>query len=113
MASLREACDLFRSRNAGAFLLTLDIVPASAELFDRLQADRTLESCEVARRLGVSPSEMRVTYYRQGNAIKITIPRRVSGGGPDDHDVDGAQQFVVLLDLTVKEPDAGALPRRA
>ena len=101
MTSLREACDLFRSRNAGAFLLTLDIVPVSTGLFDRLEADRTLESAEVSRRLGVAPEDLRVTYYRQSNAIKITIPRRVSGGGPDDHDVDGAQQFVALLDLTV------------
>ena len=100
-ARLRDVCDLFRSRNAGAFLLTLDIVPVSAELFDRLRADRTLESDRVARLLGVSKSDLRVTYYQQGNAVKITIPRRVSGGSPDDHDVDGAQQFVPLLDLTV------------
>ena len=101
MTSLREACDLFRSRNAGAFLLTLDIVPVSTELFDRLQAEGTLESDLVARRLGLTRSDLRVTYYRQGNAIKITVPRRVSGGAPDDHDVDGAQQFAALLDLTV------------
>jgi hypothetical protein len=101
MTTLREACDLFRSRNAGAFLLTLDIVPVSTELFDQLQATGTLESDLVARRLGVARDDLRVTYYRQCNAIKITIPRRVSGGAPDDHDVDGAQQFVALLDLTV------------
>jgi hypothetical protein len=101
MTSLREACDLFRSWNAGAFLLTLDIVPVSTELFDRLRAAGTLESDLVAQRLGLTRGDLRVTYYRQGNAIKITIPRRVSGGAPDDHDVDGAQQFAVLLDLTV------------
>jgi hypothetical protein len=86
---------------AGAFLLTLDIVPVTAELFERLQADRTLESDLVARLLGVDRADLRVTYYRQSNAVKITIPRRVSGGSPDDHDVDGAQQFVPLLELTV------------
>lgn len=101
MTSLRERCDLFRSRNAGAFLLTCDVVPVSTELFDRLQAEGTLESADVARRLGVEQSDMQVTYYRQSNAIKITIPRRTSGGGPEDHDVDGAQQFVTLLDLEI------------
>jgi hypothetical protein len=99
--TLRDACDLFRTRNAGAFLLTCDIVPLSTELFDQLEADKTLESEGVAKRLGVTQDDMRVTYYRQCNAIKITIPRRVSGGGPEDHDVDGAQQFVTLLHLTV------------
>jgi hypothetical protein len=99
--TLRDACDLFRTRNAGAFLLTCDIVPESTGLFDQLEANRTLESEGVARRLGVTQDDLRVTYYRQCNAIKITIPRRVSGGGPEDHDVDGAQQFVTLLDLTV------------
>jgi hypothetical protein len=97
--TLRDVCDLFRSRNAGAFKLTVDIVPESAELFAQLQAAGTLESEEVARRLGVRHEDLQVSYYSQSNAIKLTVPRRVSGGGPDDHDVDGAQQFVTLLDL--------------
>jgi hypothetical protein len=98
---LRELCDLFRSRNAGAFLLTIDIVLRSRELFDQVVASGLLESADVARRLGVPPESMRLTYFRQANAIKLTVPRRASGGGPDDHDVDGAQQFVTLLDLVV------------
>jgi uncharacterized protein DUF4387 len=96
---LRDACDLFRSRNAGAFTLTFDIVLETDELFRRVRDANVIERSDIGRRLGVDPADVRIIAYEQGRAIKITVPRSPSGGAPDDHDVDGAQQFVALADL--------------
>lgn len=100
---LRDAADMVRSRNAGAFLLTFDI------LFDH-EADytRTRDAGVINPRLfqqlyGADPAAVRITPYDLVRAFKVTIPRRTSGGSPEDTDVDGAQQFVPLLDLEIPD----------
>lgn len=100
-ATLRSVADLFRSRNAGAFKLTFDFVIPDDDLYAEIRRRDVLNANVVAPRLGVPPEDVTVTYFKPVNAIKITIPRRTAGGGPDDHDVDGAQQFVTLLDITI------------
>jgi hypothetical protein len=99
--TLRSVADLFRSRNAGAFKLTFDFVIPDDDLYQDIRRRDVLNAKVVAPRLGVAPEVVTVTYFEPVNAVKITIPRRTPGGGPDDHDVDGAQQFVTLLDITI------------
>ena len=35
------------------------------------------------------------------NAIKVTIPRSILAGNPDDTDIDGKQQHAPLLDIEI------------
>lgn len=103
MTGLRDACVVFRSRNAGAFRMTYDFVFESAALYDRAVSSGLLDAAAAAEVLGVAAEDLLVTNYRQGCAIKITAPRRQSGGAPDDHDVDGAQQFVSFLGVQLPD----------
>lgn len=103
MSSLRDVCVVFRSRNAGAFRVTYDFVFESPPLFDRAMSSGVLDADAAAAVLGVAADDLLVTNYPQGCAIKITAPRRHSGGAPDDHDVDGAQQFVSFLGVQLPD----------
>jgi hypothetical protein len=89
-----------RSKNAGPFKITLDIIlPAESCLED---VYRQLSKETVARLYKVDVNEvLSVVKYPPANAIKINLLRRVPAGSPGDTDVYGAQQHAPLLDLTV------------
>lgn len=101
--NLRDACDLFRSRNAGAFKVTYDFIFDSPETYARAVSSGILDAAAASAILDVPADQLLVTNYEQGSAIKITAPRRQSGGAPDDHDVDGAQQFVAFLGVELPD----------
>ena len=47
----------------------------------------------------MASGDVRVFYFEPALAVKISIPRLVSGGAPGDTDVAGGQQFVPLLSI--------------
>lgn len=104
-ASVRDLAATFRTRNAGAFRVSFDVVFQEPEDYRRWRDAEVFTPEAVGARLHVDPSRVEVFQYPAANAIKVTLPRRTSGGGPTDTDVDSAAQFVPLLDLTLP-PDA-------
>ncbi len=100
---LRDVTDMVRSRNAGAFLLTFDIMFRSDDEYVAVRDAGVLGPELFARLYQVPVEAVKVTPYDTVRAIKVTVPRRTSGGSPDDTDVDGAQQYVPLLDIELPE----------
>ena len=45
--------------------------------------------------------EAKVFIYEPAYAIKVTIPRNVMAGNPDDTDIDGKQQHAPLLEIDI------------
>ena len=99
---LTDLARVIRSKNAGPFELTFDII-----FKDR-------ESYEYARESGVFSRELFAEIYRvplesvlnfcffdPANAIKETIARSISSGTTGDSDVYGAQQHAPLLEIEV------------
>jgi hypothetical protein len=99
MTDIRSSTSTFRTRNAGAFLVSVDMVFTSEEEYRRWRDSGVITPTEVARLLKVDPDKIDVFDYPAANAIKVTMPRRVVAGGPDDTDLDSAAQFVPLLEL--------------
>lgn len=103
VTKLKDLARLIRSKNAGPFLLTFDVLFDDAQTYRRVRDARVL-SAEVIGRLYHVPVE-RVRFYEHdaARALKATIPRPVVSGDPEDRDVYGGQQHAPLLDLEVPE----------
>ena len=101
MPKIREIAQVCKSKNAGPFELTLDVVFDRAELFERVKATGVLGPELFARLYGVAPSDVLFTVYDAGYAFKATIPRRIPSGDLGDTDVYGAQQHAPLLEVEI------------
>lgn len=103
---LREAARIIRSKNAGPFELTLDILFTDPDLYGRIKTQRAITAEGVAKRYRIPPEEiLGVIYFDPALAVKITMKRRVPSGAPGDTDIYGAQQHAPLLAMTLELAD--------
>lgn len=101
MARLRDVAKLIRSKNAGAFQLTYDIMFPDRQSYDHVVASGVISKQSMSRLLHVAESDIQIFNYEPANAIKVSIPRLVSSGDPADSDLFGCQQFGPLVDIEV------------
>lgn len=101
MARIRDIAQVCKSKNAGPFELTLDVVFKDRQMFEKVRATNVLNAGLFARLYNVKPEQVLFTIYPAGCAFKGTIPRRVSSGDVGDTDVYGAQQHAPLLDVEI------------
>ncbi|OAN81969.1 acyl-CoA synthetase [Jannaschia sp. EhC01] len=99
---LGDIASVVRSKNAGPFLLTFDVLLPDAETFERLRAGGRLTPETVAQAYGVSPNEiLEFDYYPFAGAVKFSLRRPVPSGAHNDTDVYGAQQHVPLMEIEI------------
>lgn len=99
---LRELASVVRSKNAGPFELTFDILFGDPATYRRVKASGAVTAERVAALYNVPVSQvLAVIHYDPGFAIKITLKRPLPSGDPGETDVYGCQQHVPLLDLEV------------
>jgi hypothetical protein len=101
MTRLRDVAKLIRTKNAGPFQLTLDIMFPDAWSYRHMVDAQVITAARMAEFFQVNESVVRIFNYSPGNAIKVTVPRRVPCGDPADSDLFGGQQFGPLADLEV------------
>lgn len=101
MARLRDIAKLIRTKNAGPFLLTLDIMFPDAQSYAHVVQIGIINTDSMANFFKVDKAKVRIFNYSPGNAIKVTIPRLVTSGDPADTDLFGGQQFGSLVDWEV------------
>jgi Domain of unknown function (DUF4387) len=102
MRSIGDLAAFVTSKNAGPFLLTLDIVFPDAETYRRFTALKPLSADVIAGLYGVAPEDvLKIVEFDPAFAIKITLRRPWSSGAVGETDVYGAQQHVPLMQLTV------------
>jgi hypothetical protein len=103
MAKLWQLTKLIRSKNAGPFELTFDVIFKDRAGYERVR-DADLINVEwFARTYRIAPERISVIHYDAANAIKVTIPRPAISGDVDDTDVFGGQQYGPLVDLEVPQ----------
>ena len=98
---LSDVADILRSKNAGPYTLTIDFLFSDKTVYDKVKAADALDSAEIAKMYKVAPESVKVYYYDMAHGIKVTIPRRIPSGCGRDSDVYGAQQHMLLMNLTV------------
>lgn len=101
MTKLAHLAQLIRSKNAGPFQLTFDIMFAEEETYLRVKASPAL-TCEIVA--GLYGSDVAKTlFFHCDNAwaVKITIPRPYTQGDLLDSDSHGGQQYAPLMDIEI------------
>ena len=101
MTKLIELCSLIRSKNAGPFTLTFDVMFASEANYQRAKRAQPITAAMMARLFRQHPDDVLVVYHDNALAIKASMPRPVIQGDPADGDCYGGQQYVELLGLEV------------
>jgi hypothetical protein len=101
MTRLRDIAKLIRTKNAGPFQLTLDIMFQDSRSYEHVVASGVINKAAMARFFKVEEASVRLFNYAPGNAIKVTVPRLVTSGDPADTDLFGGQQFGPLVDIEV------------
>lgn len=111
MTRLQSLARLVRSKNAGPFELTFDIMFESPEIYEQVKASGQINAELFSRLYGTPSEKVRIYTYDPAFAYKITIPRPIISGSLGDSDVYGAQQFgpLVDLELPVEAPSGGDL----
>lgn len=99
---LGELADVVRSKNAGPFHFTFDVMFADRALFERVLASGQITRERFARTYGLDPGEVEWTVYEPALGFKATIRRPAASGDPDDGDVYGCQQHAPLLDWEIE-----------
>jgi hypothetical protein len=99
MALIRDTARVCKSKNAGPFELTIDVVFDDAETFNRVKATGVLCPALFARLYAVPEEHVLFTPYDAAFAFKATFPRLVPAGEFGDTDVYGCQQHAPLLDV--------------
>lgn len=101
MTRIRDLASICKSKNAGPFELTIDVMFESEELFDRVRQTGVLNAALFARLYNVDEEHVLFTPYRAACAFKATFPRLVPAGAFGDSDVYGAQQHGPILEVDI------------
>ncbi|NLF68095.1 MAG: DUF4387 domain-containing protein [Candidatus Anammoximicrobium sp.] len=104
---LYDWAQVIRSKNAGPFTLTIDLVFADQAQMERVLTADSFTPARIAGLYGVDATSVRIVPFPAIRTIKVTMPRPDgSSGAPDDRDVYGCQQHFPLADLEV-DPGSG------
>jgi hypothetical protein len=103
---LIELARVIRSKNAGPFELTFDIMFTDAETYQRVKRSGVI-SAELFARLYAVPLDrvLSVHAFDPALSFKATIARSISSGTTGDSDVFGAQQHAPLLGVEIPWDD--------
>ena len=101
MPKLKDIAKACKSKNAGPYELTLDIMFADAATCDKVKKTGVISPALIARLYGVPVESVVFTEFPPAHAYKATIERRIASGAVGDTDVYGAQQHAPLLDVEI------------
>lgn len=100
---LRDLAIVVRSKNAGPFRITFDILFKTKASFEEVRAAGAITCGAVARAFGVPESQISSLFeIPMCNAFKVTLHRPITQGAIGETDVYGCQQHVPLLYLPIR-----------
>ncbi len=98
---LYELSKLIRSKNAGPFTLTIDIMFDDPAAYARVRDSGVLTAESVAAIYRISEDRVSLFAHDAALALKITFPRPVTSGSRGDTDVYGGQFHAPLVELEI------------
>ena len=101
MTKLGELARLIRSKNAGPFELTFDIMFDDPAIFERVRASGALTAAAIARIYRLPEAKVRFFTVPEALAFKASIPRPRFQGDVLDSDSHGGQQYAPLIDIEI------------
>lgn len=102
MTKLVDITDVIRSKNAGPYELTFDIMFKDFAVFEKVCEANAINENMVCDLFGVEKSDIiNIIAFKPAKAIKITIKRPLCSGDIGETDVYGAQQHAPLLNVVL------------
>ena len=98
MAKLGDIVNVLRSKNAGPFQITIDLMFDDRSAYQRVVESNKLTPELVGSLYRADPADVLVIPFERIRSIKITVPRRwgtPGSGSSGDRDVYGAQGGIV------------------
>ena len=103
-AKLSELAKIFRSKNAGPFLTTIDIFCEEDKHYAAIKSSGVINVTEVSKLFKIPEKDvLGIYFYDDVKGIKITIvkPGHVVSGDITCADTLGMQQYIPLKNLMV------------
>jgi len=101
MARLDEIAKVIRSKNAGPFCLTLDILFGDETAYKRVVEANVITRERMSELYRQPPEEVQVFHHRQALAMKVSLVRKVPAGSIRDTDLYGAQHHMLLYPIEI------------
>lgn len=100
--SLYEMAKILRSKNAGPFELTLDIIFDDVNKYELVKKSGIINEKLICKLYNIQPESIKhIVFFDSALGIKITIKRSVESGSIGDTDVYGAQQHAPLINVEI------------
>ena len=101
MKTIGELAKLVRSKNAGPFVMIVDIMFADSETYELVKETGVLNRGMVSEIYNVSENQVQFFEVDNCYAFKISIPRPYFQGDIRDSDSHAGQQYAPFVDLLV------------
>jgi hypothetical protein len=101
VAKLCELAKIIRSKNSKAFILIFDCIFSDQATYMRVKNSGVIDKGLISRLYNTPVSDIMITWFDEGNAIKITMPRPFPQASEQDADQFGGQQYAPLLDIEI------------
>lgn len=100
MTPLTDVASVIRSKNAGPYELTLDILFTDRAVYERVVAEGLITPALIASLYDVPEADvLEFVAFAPAAAIKATLRRPQTAGDLGERDVYGAQQHAPLLTI--------------
>ena len=105
--NILEAAQVIRSKNAGPYELTLDILFKDRRYYELFRRQGVISPETIRRLYGTPPDDiLGIVYFEPACAIKVTLRRPIASGAAGDSDIYGAQQHAPLLDIEFEDEES-------
>jgi hypothetical protein len=99
---MRDVAKVLRSKNAGPFLVTIDVMFDSIDDFELVQSSNALGADKIARAYGIAEEDVKGPYFqREALGAKVTVPKIVSAQDPFCPDLMGCNEHLPVAGLRV------------
>ena len=97
---LKDVASVIRSKNAGPYELTLDVILKEQETFEKMREKDIINPAVIAKLYRIPEEDvLGIVYFPNAKAIKATIVRPLPSGAMGERDVYGAQQHAPLVNF--------------
>ena len=97
MPKVKHVCRTVRSKVAGPFWVTMDLMFDGKENYDRYVQSPTLGAESIGRIYGVDPNQVLHYPIPTLKVLKISWPRKTGQGGQEERDLHSGQQYTFIL----------------
>lgn len=107
--TLGDVAKVLRSKNAGPFEITFDVIFGSEDIFQLVKDADLLNAATMAKLVDLTEDDIIWSgFFDQALAYKATIPRLWKGkpapnGGFMENDVHGSQKYIGLMNMPLPE----------